>query len=182
MRRNVTASAHRRVAARLKDWQDYIMDDVIFARALHVLGVVIWIGGVAMATMVVLPAVRRGDLGADRMRSFQAIEHRFIWIARAAVLVVGLTGLFMIVRLDIWDRFQFAAFWWMHAMVIVWLMFAFVLFIGEPFILHRFFPQWVREQPDAAFATLHRVHWVLLALSVVTIFGAVAGVHGWTPF
>jgi uncharacterized membrane protein len=27
------------------------MDDVIIARALHVLGVVIWIGGVAMVTM-----------------------------------------------------------------------------------------------------------------------------------
>jgi uncharacterized membrane protein len=178
MRRNVTTSARRRFAAHLKDWPDTIMDDVVFARALHVLGVVIWIGGVAMATMVVLPAVRRDDLGADRMRSFQAIEHRFIWIARTAVLVVGLTGLFMIVRLDIWDRFQLSAFWWMHAMVIVWLIFAFVLFIGEPFILHRFFPQWVREQPEAAFATLHRVHWVLLGLSVITVLGAVAGVHG----
>jgi uncharacterized membrane protein len=159
------------------------MDDVILARALHVLGVVIWIGGVAMATMVVLPAVRRGDLGPDRMRGFQAIEHRFIWIARTAVLVVGLSGLYMIIRLGIWDRFQMAAtYWWMYAMVIVWSMFAFVLFIGEPFILHRFFPRWAREQPDAAFAALHRVHWVLLGLSIITILGAVAGVHGWSPF
>lgn len=43
-----------------------IMNDAILARALHVLGVVIWTGGVAMATMVVLPAVRRGGLGANR--------------------------------------------------------------------------------------------------------------------
>ena len=28
------------------------MDDVVIARALHVLAVVIWIGGVAMVTMV----------------------------------------------------------------------------------------------------------------------------------
>jgi hypothetical protein len=34
-----------------------LMDGVVIARALHVLGVVIWIGGVAMVTMVVLPAV-----------------------------------------------------------------------------------------------------------------------------
>ena len=179
--RNLCARASRPCTADLNIWQPHIMDDVILARALHVLGVVIWIGGVAMATMVVLPAVRRGDLGSDRMRVFQAIEHRFIWIARTAVLVVGLSGLYMIVRLGIWDRFQIAAFWWMHAMVIVWLMFAFVLFIGEPFILHRFFPRWVREQPDAAFAALHRVHWVLLGLSVITILGAVAGAHGWSP-
>jgi putative copper export protein len=44
------------------------MDDVIIARALHVLGVVIWIGGVAMVTMVVLPALRRGDLGLIAFR------------------------------------------------------------------------------------------------------------------
>ena len=34
------------------------MNDVIIARALHVLAVVIWIGGVSMATTVALPAVR----------------------------------------------------------------------------------------------------------------------------
>jgi uncharacterized membrane protein len=49
------------------------MDDVIIARALHVLGVVIWIGGVAMVTMVVLPALRRGDLGTNRLQVFEAI-------------------------------------------------------------------------------------------------------------
>ncbi len=158
------------------------MNDVILARALHVLGVVIWIGGVAMATMVVLPAVRRGELGSDRLRGFQAVEHRFVWIARSAVVVVGLTGLYMIIRLDVWERFLAVAFWWMHAMVIVWLLFAFVLFIGEPLILRRLFPRWARARPDAAFATLHAVHWVLLLLALVTVLGAVAGVHGWTPF
>jgi uncharacterized membrane protein len=39
------------------------MDDVVIARAFHVLAVVIWIGGVAIVTMAVLPAARRGDLG-----------------------------------------------------------------------------------------------------------------------
>ena len=34
------------------------MTDVIIARALHVLAVVIWIGGVSMATTVALPASR----------------------------------------------------------------------------------------------------------------------------
>jgi uncharacterized membrane protein len=53
------------------------MDDVVIARALHVLAVVIWIGGVAMVTMVVLPAVRRGDIGPNRLRAFEAIERRF---------------------------------------------------------------------------------------------------------
>ena len=48
------------------------MDDVATARALHVLAVVIWIGGVAMVTTVVLPAVRHGDIGPNRLQAFEA--------------------------------------------------------------------------------------------------------------
>jgi hypothetical protein len=85
-------------------------------------------------------------------------------------------------RLDLWDRFRMAEFWWMHVMVGVWLLFAFVLFVAEPFILHRRFDGWAIAQPKAAFAWLHRAHWVLLILSVVTIVGAVAGSQGWSIF
>jgi uncharacterized membrane protein len=158
------------------------MEDLVIARALHVLAVVIWIGGVSMATTVALPAVRRGDLGEDRHRAFQAIEHRFAWQARTAIVVVGLSGFYMTWRLDLWDRFRTAGFWWMHAMVCLWLLFAFVLFVAEPFILKRHFRRWATERPEAAFAWLHRAHGVLLALSVVTILGAVAGSQGWSIF
>lgn len=154
------------------------MDFVSLARALHVLGIVIWIGGVAMATTVILPAVRAGRLGDDQRTAFQAIEHRFIWQARAAMLVVGATGFYLVATLDLWNRFKFAAFWWMHAMVIVWLLFLFVLFIAEPFILHRHFDRWCQERLEVAFVWLHRVHWLLLIFSLVTVFGAVAGSHG----
>ncbi|MGH7048526.1 MAG: hypothetical protein ACREE2_19290 [Stellaceae bacterium] len=158
------------------------MDDVIVARALHVLAVVIWIGGVSMATTAVLPAVRRGELGPDRLQRFQAIERRFVWQARVAILLVGLTGLYMVWRLDLWDRFSFATFWWMHAMVAVWLLFAFILFVAEPFLMDRRFARWANARPDAAFGWLQRAHWLLLSLSLVTIFGAVAGSEGWAIF
>ena len=102
------------------------MTDVIIARALHVLPVALWIGGVSMATTVALPAVRLGDLGENRLHAFQAIERRFVRQARVAVAVVGLTGFYMAWRLDLWDRFRMAQFWWMHALVCVWLLFVFV--------------------------------------------------------
>jgi len=158
------------------------MNDVIIARALHVLGVVVWIGGVSMVTTVVLPAIRRGDLGEDRLRAFQTFEHRFVWQARAAVLLVGLTGFYMSWRLELWDRFRESGFWWMHAMVCLWLLFAFVLFVGEPLIVARYFSGWARTRPDTAFAWLHRVHGALLVLSLITVFGAVAGSQGWSVF
>ncbi len=158
------------------------MNDVVAARALHVLAVVISIGGVSMATTVVLPAVRRGELGQNWLQAFQAIERRFVWQARAAVILVGLTGLYMLWRLDLWDRFRTGAFWWMHAMVCLWLLFAFVLFVAEPSILHRRLQRHAIAQPGIAFAWLQRGHWLLLVLSIITIFGAVAGSQGWPIF
>ena len=82
------------------------MDDVVIARALHVLAIVIWIGGVAMMTMVVLPALRRGDLGPNRLQVFEAVERRFTWHARSAAVIVGVTGFYMTDRLDLWGRFR----------------------------------------------------------------------------
>jgi uncharacterized membrane protein len=158
------------------------MTDVIIARALHVLGVVIWIGGVWMVTAVVLPGLRRGEFGADRLAALHAIQSRFAWQARSAVLVVGATGLYLAWRLDLWSRFESLQFWWMHAMVLVWTLFAFALFIAEPFIVHRHFAQLAARQPELAFRRLHRAHWVLLVLSLVTIFGAMAGSRGWSIF
>ena len=158
------------------------MDDVALARALHVLAVVVWIGGVAMVTLAVLPAIRRGELGPDRLAAFKAIERRFSWHARIAVLIVGLTGFYMLARFDVWDRFRTAEFWWMHAMVAVWTLFALLLFVIEPLAAHRWFGVDAAHRPDAALWRLQRAHWVLLGLSVLTILGAVAGSHGLSIF
>lgn len=158
------------------------MTDIVIARALHVLAVIIWIGGVSMATTVVLPAVRRGELGEARLQAFQTVKRRFAWQARAAMIVVGLSGLYMTWRLDLWDRFQAPTFWWMHAMVCLWFLFAIILFVVEPFILRRLCYRWATTHSRAMFAWLHRVHGFLLVLSVITILGAVAGSQGWEMF
>ena len=158
------------------------MEGLALARALHVLAVVIWIGGMALVTTVVLPAVRRGELGADRLGAFQAIERCFVWQARAAIVIVGATGFYMIVEADLWDRFRFAEFWWMHAMVGIWAVFAVGLFVVEPFFLDRHIRRWASARPDRTFAWLQIAHWALLAVSLVTVCGAVAGSHGWSAF
>src|SRR5579864_1889705 len=54
-----------------------IMDSLALARTLHVVAVVIWIGGLSIVTTALLPAIRRGELGADWLQAFQAIERRF---------------------------------------------------------------------------------------------------------
>lgn len=154
------------------------MIGLAIARALHVLGVVIWIGGVALATLVLFPAIRQGAFAERGAAVFHAIERRFVWFARASVLLVGASGLYMVQELDAWDRFRSIEFWWMHAMVGTWLIFALLLFVGEPLILHRYGEDLIARRPRFAYAVLHAVHAILLILALITIAGAVLGSHG----
>jgi uncharacterized membrane protein len=148
------------------------------ARALHVLAVVLWIGGVAFATTVLLPAVRRAQAPAERLAFFDHIERRFAWQARITTLLAGITGFWMTHRYGLWARFADPAFWWMHAMVLVWAIFTLMLFVLEPLALHRWLEARNKRDPEGTFALVQRLHWVLLALSLITVAGAVAGAHG----
>jgi uncharacterized membrane protein len=154
------------------------MDDAAIARALHVLGVVLWIGGVGFVTTVLLPALRRIPEPARRVALFEAIEGRFAWQARGVTLLVGLTGVYLSEKWDIWDRFADPAFWWMHAMVAVWLLFTVMLFLAEPLFLHQWFRRSAERRPEATFRLIQYLHWALLALSLVAVLGAVIGSHG----
>ncbi len=154
------------------------MDDVVAARASHVLAVVLWIGGVGLVTTSLLPVLRRLPEAEQRMASFESVERRFAPQARILILVTGLSGLYMLVRLQAWDRFTSLSYWWMHAMVLMWLIFAAMLFLLEPLVLHRRSAARARAEPDTALRAMHRLHWGLLALSLLTILGAVAGSHG----
>jgi uncharacterized membrane protein len=154
------------------------MDDIAIARAIHVVCVVIWIGGVAMVTTIVLPVVGRLDTAAKRVALFEAVERRFAWQARVATLLVGASGFYMADRLDLWARFGSVQFWWMHAMVLVWLIFTIILFVGEPLAMHARKRRGIISAPDVNVARMLRLHWVLLVLSVITVLAAVAGSYG----
>lgn len=152
------------------------MDDVTFARALHVLAVLHWIGGLAFVTLVVLP-LSRVLLGVQGAVLFEAIEMRFSAQVRWSVPLAGLTGLWMIVRLDLWSRFRDPAFWWMHAMVGLWLLFMLLLFVIEP-ILHRWVVSMARHAPPPTLRRITFLHRALLSVAALTVVGAVAGAHG----
>lgn len=155
------------------------MDDFLIARILHIIGVVFWIGGVAMVTTVVIPAAARELLPEDRLRLFFTIEHRFVGQARFTTLLTGLSGFYMLHLLDAWDRFQDpGTYWWIIAMFVIWLLFTVVIFILEPLFLKALFHKHAEENPDKAIAKLRKVHITLLTASLITILGGVAGVHG----
>lgn len=106
-----------------------------------------------------------------------AIEQRFAPQTRIAVLLVLLSGLYMLYAYDLWDHFIDIRYWWMHLMLGVWLLFAALLFAIEPLIIRGT----VHRRDAAAPATFTRMLWmhrVMLTLSLLAIFAAVAGGHG----
>jgi uncharacterized membrane protein len=154
------------------------MDDVTIARALHVLAVLHWIGGVSLVTLVLLPGITRSIATEDRLELFEMIEGRFAFQARISTVVAGATGFYMIYQMDGWERFADPVYWWMHAMVAVWAIFTFILFIAEPLVLHRWFHERAKVMPEETFALALTMHRILLAASAVTLVASVLGAHG----
>ena len=158
------------------------MEYLTLARVLHILAVVLWIGGVAMVTTVIIPAVKKLRSKEEQIETFERLEGRFSFQAKVTTLITAITGFYMLHVLNAWNRLLDLRFWWIHAMILVWLLFTIVLFVLEPFLLHKIFRKYANEDPGRAFRIMHRAHWVLLLLSLITIFGAVAGSHGWYLF
>ncbi len=155
------------------------MEHFTFVRVIHVVAVVLWIGGVSMVTTVIIPAVKKMKSKENQIKTFEQIEGRFALQAKITTLLTGISGFYMLYVLNAWDRYLDYKFWWIHAMTLVWILFTLVLFVLEPFVLHRLFKKYANENPEKTFAIIHRAHWILLILSLITTAGAVAGSHGW---
>ncbi|WP_342394865.1 hypothetical protein [uncultured Rhodoblastus sp.] len=155
-----------------------LIDDLILARALHVLALVHWIGGVGFVTLVVLPYAISRSSAAEGLALFDAVERRFASQVRLSIPIAGAAGLWLTYRMDLWERFRDFHFWWMGAMFGLWLVFMTVVFVVEPLFNDRFEKMAARD-PLAALDRLCRLHRILLAIAALTILGAVAGAHGW---
>lgn len=140
------------------------MGDVTLARAIHVLSIVHWIGGLAFVTLVVLPLCRRSGI-----ELFEQVERRFSRHVKVSVPLAGASGLYMAERLDLWSRFLDPAAWWLTAMLLLWLVFMAILFVIGPLAKHR-----VSE-----LRFLDRAHKFLLVVSSAVVAAAVLGAHGW---
>ena len=126
------------------------MDDVTIALGLHVLAIVLWIGGVATVTSMLLPAVRNFESVEERVAFFR-VERRFTWQPRGTTLLAGSSGFYMVYRLDLWSGFSSLEYWWLGAMVFVWLLFTLLLFVAEPLFLNRWLRNRARLAPERTF-------------------------------
>ena len=124
------------------------INDYALWRGLHVLAIVLWIGGVAFVTTILIPALRRS--GND-YALFEKLEHRFGLQAKFSTQI---------------------------AMISTWAVFTLMLFVLEPWLMHRLLKQKAQIDPAGTMALLQRVHIALLTLSLITVAGGVIGAHG----
>ena len=150
----------------------------VFARALHVIGVVLWIGGVAFVSTVLIPSLNNINDSTNKLELFEQLEGKFSFQAKLATLLTGISGFYMVEVMNAWDRYQQLQFWWMHLMTLIWIVFTLVLFVLEPLFLHQWFHEQAVKNSAKTFSQIHTIHKILLALSLLAVLGAAAGAHG----
>jgi hypothetical protein len=77
-----------------------------------------------------------------------------------------------------WHRLFEPSHWWLQLMTGVWLLFALMLFLLEPLLLHDMFRRFALVNPKRAYEIALRLHAVALIASVVAIGAGVMGAHG----
>ncbi|MGD0024001.1 MAG: hypothetical protein ABSC37_05110 [Xanthobacteraceae bacterium] len=165
-------------SAQIVEHRPMVIDDLGLARAIHVLALVHWIGGLAVVTTIVLPRARALPNAKEAIAAFEAFERRFASQVRISILLAGLSGAYMLTKLDAWNRFQYASFWWLDLMVAVWMLFALMVYVLEPLLIHRLFHEFALRNKDRAFAVATGLHAVALIISAFAIGAGVLGAHG----
>ena len=84
---------------------EIFMEYITLARVLHTIAVILWIGGVAMVTIVIIPAVKQTESKEEQIETIEKIEGRFALQAKITTLITALTGFYNLNELEAWDKY-----------------------------------------------------------------------------
>ena len=143
----------------------------IIMHIIHLLAVIIWIGGLAFVTVIIFPVIFKTPDPLQKVLTFQRIEHRFAKIARYFVVLVGLSG-FSMLFITGWHRALFTlAGLPLTFMTLVWVFWMIMLFGVEPLVIKKMLERMAKEPEemtiDSVFKRVNRMHWVLLFVSLL---------------
>jgi len=134
-----------------------------------------------MVTTIVLPRARALADAHAALTAFEAFEGPFAAQARFSILLAGLSGFYMLKKFQTWTILLDPAFWWLALMVAVWAVFALIVFVLEPLVLHRLFHDYALLDKHRAFSLAIRLHALALTISCVVIVAGVLGSLGALP-
>lgn len=143
------------------------------AKIIHIVFVIVWIGGVSMVTTSILPAMQDIDKSMQS-HVFKTIEHRFLNQARVSSLLVGMSGFYMLHHMQLWQ--SLSQYWWLSVMIVVWTLFSIVLWILEPLVMKSFCHGC--DSKGMNLTRMNQLHWILLIVTMSTVALGVAGKNG----
>ncbi len=135
---------------------------------IHVISVVIWIGGVAFVTLVIFPMMYRTEGSLEKALLFQGVEHRFSGMVKWLLVIVGATGFWML-----YAKYGFGILAETHGIGIVIMIFAWALYttvlLSERKIFGRLFAEPEKIDMNKALKVINAMHWFLLIISFSAI-------------
>ncbi|HEB01878.1 MAG TPA: hypothetical protein ENI12_01445 [Nitrospirae bacterium] len=144
---------------------------------IHVVTVLMWIGGVGFVTVVVFPMLLRMDDTLEMVLMFHRMENRFARHAKVYIWIVGITGFLML-----YLEGRFAGLWSMDnlgilVMIGAWAFYLLVLTF-EKKIFGIVFGKPEEMDGKKVFRMLTGFHWVVLGVSLLAVFLGVWQGHG----
>jgi uncharacterized membrane protein len=137
---------------------------------IHVIGVIVWIGGVAFVTMVIFPMMYRTEGSLEKALLFQGVEHRFSGIVRWLIVIVGGTGFYLLSA-----KYGFSILSTQRGLGILIMLFAWtfytVVILSEKKIFGKI-------DMDKALTMINAMHWVLLTVSFSAVAAGIWFAHG----
>jgi uncharacterized membrane protein len=143
---------------------------------IHVIGVIVWIGGVTFVTTVIFPMMYRTEGSLQKALLFQGVEHRFAAIVRWLIVIVGVTGFVILVH-----KFGLGVLTQLRGLGILIMIFAWSFYttvlLSERKIFAKIFADPQKIDMDKALRVINAMHWVLLTVSYAAVAAGVWFAH-----
>jgi len=139
---------------------------------IHVICVIVWIGGVTFVTTVVFPMMYRTEGSLEKALLFQGVEHRFVAMVKWLIAIVGATGLYLL-----YAKYGFGILLNRQGigiviMVAAWAFYTTVL-LSERKLFARIFADPEKIDMDKALRMINVMHWMLLTVSYSAVAAGV---------
>lgn len=150
---------------------------------IHVLTVILWIGGLAFITFLILPMIVKMPNPLEKVLLFQRIEHRFAPAARIYSAVVGISGFVMFFMMDLQSLIFTGEGLSLLFMIIVWIFWTVMLFGLEPLIIKRLLDRLASRKGDGleiedVFRRMNLLHLALIFISLAAAASGAIFAHG----
>jgi len=153
---------------------------------LHLLTVILWIGGLGFITTMVFPIILKTEDPLGKVLLFRKIEHRFARTARVYNLITGASGIIMVLLMG-WQSILFTKSGLpLLVMALIWVFWFVMLFGLEPLVIRKMLERMLKNNKDmdidAVFSRMNRMHWILLVVSFIAATAGAVFAHGFVSF